>query len=120
MHTFLIPTNTGLHCIATNQIVRVEALSNYSKFYLLSGRPIVIGKVLKWCENRLPQDIFVRVHRSHLVNKLFIKNICIGNCKTLLLTNGETVTVSRRKAGATNKQTMLVGLIQSTSGGPAT
>lgn len=110
MHTILIPSDTGLHCIAANQIVRIQALSNYSKIYFVIGKPLVIGKALLWCQKRLPQDMFARVHRSHLVNKLYIQKIHGGEYKTLLLTNGETVAVSRRNAGKTNKNTMaLVG-----------
>jgi two-component system LytT family response regulator len=106
MHAILIPSDTGMHCIPVNQIVRIEALSNYSKIYFAIGKPLVISKVLLWCQNRLPQEMFARVHRSHLVNKLYIEKIHGGEYKTLQLTNGERVAVSRRNAGKTNKNTM--------------
>lgn len=106
MHTIIIPSYTGSQKIAAEQIIRIEALSNYSKIYFAKGRPLVISKVLLWCQNRLPQEMFARVHRSHLVNKLYIEKIHGGESKSLQLTNGEKVAVSRRNAGKTNKTTM--------------
>jgi len=81
------------------QIVRVEALSNYSRIYFADGSTLVLAKVLQWFQDFLPAEIFVRVHRSHLVNKQFVTAIKGRKTKTILLNNGENVVVSRRRKG---------------------
>lgn len=79
------------------QIIRVEALSNYSRIHFADGNKLVVAKVLQWFQDFLPAEMFIRVHRSHLVNKQFVKAINGRKIKTILLNNGENVVVSRRK-----------------------
>ena len=47
--------------------VRIEAVSNYSRIYFADGNTMVVAKVLHLFQNLLPETMFVRVHRSHLV-----------------------------------------------------
>src|ERR1041384_1014300 len=69
----LLPTVTETLCIPFNSIIRIEASSNYSKVFC-KGRPfpVVVAKVLRWFEDRLPQHLFTRIHRTHLINKAHI------------------------------------------------
>lgn len=66
----ILNTSTGNFLIDTNTIVRVEASS--SKLLFNNGKTLVNAKVLKWFEQRLPPETFTRLHRSHLVNNLFL------------------------------------------------
>ena len=76
-------------------IIRIEAVSNYSRIYFSNGNTIVVAKVLHLLQDLLPETMFVRVHRSHLINKLFVKAIKGKNKKRLLMNNGEYIGVSR-------------------------
>jgi two-component system LytT family response regulator len=78
-------------------IIRIEAASNYSRVYFADGTQMVVSKVLQWFQNLLPEDLFVRVHRSHLVNKSFVKAINGNDNKTLQMNTGEFIVVSRRR-----------------------
>ena len=91
----LLPTEAGMLCLALDSIIRIEASSNYSKVYC-SGRafPIVVAKVLRWFEERLPQSLFARVHRTHLVNRMHVLSV---KNNIVLLDSGMQVSVSRRK-----------------------
>lgn len=89
----LLPTNRGLEMIATDTIVRVEAISNYSKLYFTNGKTLVVAKVLRWFEEQLPQHI--RIHRTHLVNRSFIGIIEDRKYPTVMLSTGEVFHVSR-------------------------
>ncbi len=92
----MLNTSTGSFLIDTNTIVRVEASSNYSKIYFSNGTMLLTAKVLKWFEERLPQQSFTRLHRSHLVNNCFLQfNQNTGNA--FELKNGKTIQVSRRR-----------------------
>lgn len=100
MHADLlnIPQSTGNCLLDTSSIVRVEARSNYCRIYFMDERKaLVVSKVLGWVAYRLPADMFVRVHRSHLVNRCFIQQVSGNAAKIIELTNGDCVPVSRRR-----------------------
>lgn len=97
------PFYCGKTLLLPGQIIRVEALSNYCKIYFDKGKPIVFAKVLQWFQLNLPQQLFVRVHRSHLVNRAFIEKVNGDNHEILLLSNGEEIIMSRRKKGILNQ-----------------
>jgi Chaperone of endosialidase/LytTr DNA-binding domain/Head domain of trimeric autotransporter adhesin len=92
----MLNTSTGKLFIDTSSIVRIEASSNYSKLYFSNGRMIVASKVLKWFEEKLQHQSFIRLHRSHLVNNRFLQ---MGQCtgKEFEMQNGKIIRVSRRR-----------------------
>jgi len=92
---FFLPTSKGIELIDVNTIIRVQSVSNYSKLYFSDGKTLVVAKVLKWFEESLPCKQFIRVHRTHLVNKQFISRYIKGD--KIQLANGDWVEVSRRK-----------------------
>jgi len=55
-------------------IVWVEALENYIILNTLNDK-VTIHFTMKAIEKKLPSDIFIRVHRSYIVNKSRIKVI---------------------------------------------
>jgi DNA-binding LytR/AlgR family response regulator len=79
-----------------SKIIRIEAMNGYSMICFTNGQKFLSSKVLRWFEEQLPSELFVRVHRTHLVNKNFICRY-INHGKKIGLSNGESVEVSRRK-----------------------
>ncbi|MEP7143379.1 MAG: LytTR family DNA-binding domain-containing protein [Ferruginibacter sp.] len=102
MNALKIPRANNIREVIVKEIIRVEALSNYSRIHLSNGKKIVVAKVLHWFEDELPIEMFTRVHRSHLINKHFIQQVKGIRSKTLLLNNGESISISRRKKIALN------------------
>jgi two-component system, LytTR family, response regulator len=92
----MLNTSTGSFLIDTNTIVRIEASSNYSKLYFNNGKTLVTAKVLKWFEERLPQQSFTRLHRSHLVNNRFLQPHQ-SSSNAFEMQNGKVIQVSRRR-----------------------
>ncbi len=95
MEQLLIPTNKGTKILMPENIIRIEANSNYCKIYLDNGYPITVAKVLHWFEEKLPNTMFYRIHRTHIINRMFISEISMDH--KLILVNGENFQVSRRK-----------------------
>lgn len=94
-NVLLLPTSAGTLCLSLDSIIRVEASSNYSKVYCKDQAfPIVVAKVLRWFQERLPQSLFARVHRTHLVNRMRIVSI---KSNAVMLESGTEISVSRRK-----------------------
>jgi two-component system, LytTR family, response regulator len=93
----MLPTCKGIEIINSNSIVRIEASSNYSKLIFTNGRTLVVAKVLHWFEKQAGMDMFLRTHRTHLVNKIFISSYINGVGGQICLHNGELIDVSKRK-----------------------
>jgi DNA-binding LytR/AlgR family response regulator len=83
--------------IATNQIVQCHGASGYSEIVLVGGRTILHTASLNEMEETLPAT-FLRVHRSHLVNLMFVEALSRdpAGTGTLSLSEGSEVPVSRR------------------------
>lgn len=93
-----VPSRSMIHSIDARQIVRVQSSSNYSKIIFDSGKTLVVAKVLRWFEDRLAADGFMRVHRTHLINTGYILQYYPdGEGSKLELTNGDTISISKRK-----------------------
>src|SRR4051794_20015444 len=96
MKYILIPTNKGPKKVWEQNIIRIEASSNYCKIFFINEKPLVVAKVLHWFQDILPGDIFCRIHRTHLINRLYITDIN-EQPNQLTLSNGDVIRMSRRK-----------------------
>ncbi len=67
-----LATLQGIVFLKINEIIRVEALSNYSTFYLISKQKIMVSKTLKEFESVLTMQNFFRINRSCIVNTDYI------------------------------------------------
>jgi two-component system, LytTR family, response regulator len=85
----------GVEVICIRDIVRIQASSSYSSIFFVNGKKLVVAKVLGWFEGQLSSCNFIRIHRTHLVNKSYIRQyLHTGKIK---LHSGEYLDVSRRK-----------------------
>jgi two-component system LytT family response regulator len=92
-----IPTNDGIEFLQIKNIIRIESSSNYSKLILNNGQTILVTKLLKDFEEMLLPYRFYRIHNSHLINLSYISKYIRGDGGQLVMQNGDTVDVSRRK-----------------------
>lgn len=92
-----VPTSEGLEFIQIRNIVHIESSSNYSKIFLVSGKNMLVTKLLKDFEDILSPYRFYRVHNSHLINMNYIQKYIRGEGGQVVLQNGDVVDVSRRK-----------------------
>ncbi|MEO7983073.1 MAG: LytTR family DNA-binding domain-containing protein [Bacteroidota bacterium] len=97
LHKLAIPTLEGLLFYDINEIIHLEANSNYTNIYLINKNKITASKTLKDFEELLPGDIFFRTHHSYLINLNYIKRYIKGDGGQIELQNGVYVDVSRRK-----------------------
>jgi len=68
-----VPTTAGAVFFSPVNIVRLEGEGNYTRFFLSDGRKHLSSKTMKEYEEILLQHYFLRIHKSHLVNKIFIE-----------------------------------------------
>lgn len=93
-----LPNGQGYTMIDINEIIHIEADSNYSVFHLDNREKITVSRVLKEYEEILPDDQFVRIHKSSIVNLNYLKEYNSKNGLEVLLKNGQKIAVSRRRA----------------------
>ena len=67
-----IPTISGALFFPPSEIIRLEGEGNYTRFYLVNERKFLSAKTIKSYAETLLQHSFLRIHKSHLVNKKFI------------------------------------------------
>jgi len=92
-----LPTFEGYRFVNIKDIVRCEADSNYTNFYLSSGEKILVTKTLKEYDDILSGLDFIRVHQSHLVNIKYVDRYIKGEGGTIVMSDGSSVNVSRRR-----------------------
>ncbi|HXR79965.1 MAG TPA: LytTR family DNA-binding domain-containing protein [Saprospiraceae bacterium] len=90
-----LPTKEGVHFLLPADIIRCEALGNYTRFYVTSGKNYLISKTLGEYDTLLASQNFIRTHKSHLVNKKFIS--FIDHDGFAVLKDNSKVEVSRRR-----------------------
>jgi two-component system, LytTR family, response regulator len=83
------------HNILPVQIIRIEALSNYSKLYFINRKTLVTARVLNLYEAQLQDAGFIRTLRSHLVNKHHIA--AIQEDGSFVMADAFIASISKRK-----------------------
>ncbi len=96
----VIPENNGYKRIEFKNILYIEAQQGgYSTFHFENGKSSLAVKPLSYYEKLLPEELFFRAHRSHLVHLEKIVSWELGQRNKVVLTNGVELDVSvRRKA----------------------
>ena len=90
-----ISTTEGTLFLPTTDIVRLEAEGSYTTFHLRDKKKLVASRTLKDFATLLDEQRFIRIHKSHVVNRSYVKSIL--NSHQLLMEDNSTVDVSRRK-----------------------
>lgn len=62
------PIENGFKVVKINSILYCQSDINYTKVFLIDGSHFILSKTLKIIEDLLPNSIFLRVHKSFLVN----------------------------------------------------
>ncbi len=84
-----VPIDTISYCVAEG---------NYSKFYFRdSSDELLVCRNLKYYEDILPEDSFIRVSRSNIINVNQVDSFIKGEVPVVVMTDGSQIEVSRRK-----------------------
>ncbi|MFN8276446.1 MAG: LytTR family DNA-binding domain-containing protein [Chitinophagales bacterium] len=90
-----LPVTNGLRLVNINDIVRCEALSNYTSFHFINQKELLVTQTMKEYAEHLEKNGFIRVHRSHLVNLAHI--IEYNREGNLIMSDGSHIEVSIRQ-----------------------
>lgn len=90
-----LPGISDIQYVQINEIIRMQAERNYTKFYFTRNRSFLSSKTLLEYEKTLDGSGFLRVHKSHLVNTTHISGY--NKQGIITMSDGSEVEVSRRK-----------------------
>jgi two-component system LytT family response regulator len=98
LYKIAIPTLDGFELIMVDQVVQCEANDNYTHFYLKNGNKVTACRTLKEIEEQLEEfSSFLRIHHSFIVNLNEANKYIRGDGGYLIMNNGSTINVSRRR-----------------------
>lgn len=93
----VVNSTNEIHFIELDEILHLQSDKNYTDIYLKDQQRITSTKTLKFYEQLLPSDKFLRIHQKHLVNLQCIKKYLKEDGGYVLLTDNSKLEVSRRK-----------------------
>lgn len=94
----VLTTFDKVFIVNIHDIIRCEAINNYTRFYLVNGEDILVAKTLCKYEELLDKKgIFIRIHRSHIINVDHIKSFSKGEKTVIYMTNNHLIPYSPEK-----------------------
>lgn len=89
----VLPTLEGFDVVVVKDVMRLKGNGNFTNVYTTNGKEFMVCRFLKHFEELLPAQ-FIRVHKSHIVNKQFIKSYHKGSGGFVTLINETEIEVS--------------------------
>lgn len=92
-----LPTLQGFKLTNINDIIRCEADSSYTTFFLTDKSKIIVSKTLHEFEEHLTKYNFFRIHHKHLINLFHLKEYIKGKGGQVIMADQSVLDVSVRK-----------------------
>lgn len=89
-----LPTMEGFLFEKVKRIVYLEASGNYTTVHFTEGRPLLLSRTLGEMSRLLPEERFVRIHRSYVVHLRHIVRYHRDKHGSVVLSNGKALNVS--------------------------
>ncbi len=95
--TLVLHTSEQIKLCPIDEIVRLEAMGNYTYFFFTDGTKLLVTKTLKDYDSMLSDLQFLRVHQSHLIHLNHLRSYVKSEGGYLLMDDDSRVPVSVRK-----------------------
>ena len=93
----VLKTLESIHIVDIENIIRCEADKNYTSFYLVGGKRILVSRTLKDFDLMLAGHNFFRVQQSHLININYIERYDKHDGGYVVMKDGASVPLSPAK-----------------------
>ncbi|PKP18511.1 MAG: hypothetical protein CVU05_13385 [Bacteroidetes bacterium HGW-Bacteroidetes-21] len=91
-----IPHGNEMVFLKLSDVIRLEASSNYTWFYL-SDAKYLVSRTMKEYEDLLCRHGFIRVHQSHIINPDFISKYIKSGGGEIVMTDESVVPLARNR-----------------------
>lgn len=92
-----LPSKEGYIFVALSDIVRCEAKNGYTIFHIKGIEKVISSKSIKEYEPLLTDDMFFRIHNSHIINLNHIKKYHRGRGGIVEMEDGTMLEVATRR-----------------------
>jgi len=92
-----LPLKHGYKIVKIVDVNYFEASNNYCVIHMVNREEFVVSKTLKEFNEILDDNVFIRVHKSYLVNRSQIAAYNRSDGMAIELKNGQVLPVSRRR-----------------------
>ncbi|NIF04852.1 response regulator transcription factor [Chryseobacterium sp. Tr-659] len=92
-----LPTLQGFKLTDIEDIIRCEADSSYTTFYMKDKTKMIVSKTLHDYEGFLSEHNFFRIHHKHLINLTHLKEYIKGKGGQVIMADDSVIDVSVRK-----------------------
>jgi two-component system LytT family response regulator len=86
-----------VYLITVKDIIRCQSETNYTRFYLIDGRKILVSRTLKEFASLFEDQLFFRAHQSHLINLHHFDRYDKKEGGIVYMKDGTTLPVAVRK-----------------------
>lgn len=93
----VLPLMDGFEVVSRMDIVYCSAHDNFTDVILRDGKKKMICRTLKFYEELLEHDGFLRVHKSHLINMKHVSKYSRSGGGVIVMTNGAEIPLSPQK-----------------------
>ncbi|AQG78850.1 LytR/AlgR family response regulator transcription factor [Spirosoma montaniterrae] len=83
--------------IAVDDVLCLQGEGNYTFLYTRDRKRYLVSKTLKEFEKTLSGDMFLRIHKSYIVNLAYVQRSVFNKERTVRLADGREVAISRRR-----------------------
>lgn len=94
--SLLIINHKTLQKVLIKNVILLKGDINYTTLYLENGKTKILSHTLKFYENFLKSQGFLRVHRAFLINPDYVKEYCQKK-QIVTMTSGHQAEISRRR-----------------------
>ncbi|MCU0429149.1 MAG: LytTR family DNA-binding domain-containing protein [Cytophagaceae bacterium] len=93
----VLPVLEGFEIVRIQDIIRCQANDNFTDFYFVNNKKLMICRTLKFYEDLLSDSGFMRIHKSHLINIQYVKKYIKGKYGTVIMSDNAEVDISPNK-----------------------
>ncbi|HJW29506.1 MAG TPA: LytTR family DNA-binding domain-containing protein [Saprospiraceae bacterium] len=98
----MVSTTEGTFFFPPQDIVRLEASSNYTYIYFTNRARMFTAKVLKEFASHLEPMGFIRTHRTHLINRNYVSHVSPDG--KVMMSDESSAAISRRMKTAVMRE----------------
>jgi len=96
-HRITLPYLNRTIFIAVEDILCLQGEGNYTFLHTRDRKRYLVSKTLKEFERTLSPDLFLRIHKSYIVNLAYVQHSPMAGERYVCLIDGREVAISRRR-----------------------
>jgi len=96
-HRIALPYLNRTIFIAVDDILCLQGEGNYTFLHTRDRKRYLVSKTLKEFEKTLDSTLFLRIHKSYIVNLAYVQHSVFTKERQVRLADGREVAISRRR-----------------------